>query len=496
MVDGAPTASSNNTSNGVKNGRGPIPELPTEEFDLGSLVACFRDISDGKRFQGSAVKQLLSSLLETNMEPVAGTIEQKLKEKTEGRYAGADINALGDTFFQSSTTSAEGLWALLKRLFLTLLNRRISSSYRPYPGWKGPQNNWFFSIKYYYVSFGGQDVYPGQESGPFRQNLPHLRICRGSSSVALSFSDTEGANTAAALPWRLLILSCDREHSLSKKIKNGVEAFFWGINSELRKVRRRLLNMATQISSICVPPDEFLFNNEMQKSLAFENESLSNSQTYFWALQSLRLINECITWIIREWDMYDKESLLDLLNTGGGGISHTYANSDGEAAAARTASVPYLDDIQEQMTQFAGMIKDNNAKLVEIRALRDGLFDASSFLEARTAVAQGKNIHMLTLISMVFLPASFATSIFGMQSLPPSSTSLTTFAIVMICVCGPVYLIILVLSGGLKGAGVIWGKIARFWDVRGNVDGKKWLEKAKTIIRKKSNKPQDVENGT
>lgn len=383
----------------------------------------------------------------------------------------------------------------LERLFSTFINQGGSSGYLPDPGWKGPRNIWFFSLKYYYISFEDQDVYPGQQSGPFHKNLPHLRICRGSSSVALSFSDTEGANTSAALPWRLLILSCNRDHASSRKIKNGVEAFCWGINSELRKVRRCLREVAAQISSVSAPSDDFLFNNEVRESLLFENKDFTNSRTYFWALQSLRLVNECIASIIRIWDIYDKASFLNLLNTGDDGISHTPPSSDGEAAATRTASIPYLNEIQKQMTQLACMIKDNSAKQEEIRALRDGLFNASSVLETRTTVAQGKNIHVLTLISMVFLPASFATSIFGMQSILPTSTSLTTFAIVMICVCGPAYLIILVLSRGLKGAGDVWKKTAKFWDGRCKVDGKKWFDGTKTMMRKKRNKQKDTEKG-
>lgn len=97
---------------------------------------------------------------------------------------------------------------------------------------------------------------------------------------------------------------------------------------------------------------------------------------------------------------------------------------------------------------------------------------------------------------MVFLPASFATSIFGMQSILPLSTNLTTFAIVMICVCGPAYLIILVLSGGLKGAGDVWKKPAKFWDGRGKVDGTKWLDRAKMVMRKKRSKSKDIERGS
>ena len=60
-------------------------------------------------------------------------------------------------------------------------------------------------------------------------------------------------------------------------------------------------------------------------------------------------------------------------------------------------------------------------------------------------MTQGQNIRILTLVSMIFLPAGFVTSIFGMQSILPQSTNVRTFAVVMTSVCVPTYLVILAL---------------------------------------------------
>jgi hypothetical protein len=60
-------------------------------------------------------------------------------------------------------------------------------------------------------------------------------------------------------------------------------------------------------------------------------------------------------------------------------------------------------------------------------------------------VTQGQNIRILTLVSMIFLPAGFVTSTFGMQSILPQSTDVRTFAVVMTSVCVPTYLVILAL---------------------------------------------------
>ena len=82
------------------------------------------------------------------------------------------------------------------------------------------------------------------------------------------------------------------------------------------------------------------------------------------------------------------------------------------------------------------------------------LFNASAVLEARNAIKQGENIRILTIISMIFLPAGFVTSIFGMQILP-ASTGLLTFAIVMPTVCIPTYFIMLSFFGSSVGVNML-----------------------------------------
>ena len=47
---------------------------------------------------------------------------------------------------------------------------------------------------------------------------------------------------------------------------------------------------------------------------------------------------------------------------------------------------------------------------------------------------------------MLFLPASFSTSIFGMASILPSFVSIRTFAVVVGVVCGATYLVIVVFE--------------------------------------------------
>jgi hypothetical protein len=95
----------------------------------------------------------------------------------------------------------------------------------------------------------------------------------------------------------------------------------------------------------------------------FEDSSYTNSRTHFWALQSLRIINECIKSLIIEWEMHDKSALLSLLPP--------------ENSNERRSTV-FIAKIEGQMAKLAEMIKTNNAKQEDIRALRDGVSGSST----------------------------------------------------------------------------------------------------------------------
>jgi len=147
----------------------------------------------------------------------------------------------------------------MERLFSTFLSQGTSLGYHPHPGLDfGIRKIWSFSMKYYYLTLGEPEVYSGQTSRTLHEKEKDLCICRGSSSITLRFADDDGDDnhsvSSAATPWRLLILSCNRQsHRRLPTLRNGVEAYLWGINNELAGARRNLRHVADQISSIAVP---------------------------------------------------------------------------------------------------------------------------------------------------------------------------------------------------------------------------------------------------
>jgi hypothetical protein len=342
----------------------------------------------------------------------------------------------------------------VEQLFSDLISRGPSTGYIPHLGRDtGARYFWSFSMKYYYLSAGRPDVYEGQVAGLFHEEEEDLYICRGTSVIALSLElnnlpdDVEEATRP--IPYTLLTLSCNQQtDSKRNSWHNGAEAFLWAIHHEVSWVRRSLRHVSTRIASMAIPSDDFLFDKEYRESLLFEDQSYTKSRTYFWALQSLGAINDCVTSLISAWDIYDQSSLLRLFEKTEASLGvalESHSTRDGSPSESTGEYKICLSEIQQQMEKLQDLFKTNNAKQEEIKSLRDGLFNASTVLEARTTVLQGRNIQLLTYISILFLPASFVASIFGMDSVLPSGTSLRDFAIMFSVICGFTYIVILLL---------------------------------------------------
>ncbi len=140
----------------------------------------------------------------------------------------------------------------LERLFSTFISDGPSLGYLPQPGFdSGPKHTWFFSMKYYYLGPPKATVFAGQRSANFHDCKYGQRLYRGSSSVALSLA---GDGAVCALPWRLLILSCNQQAPQSlPSLFNGIEAYLWAVNHEMTGVRRKLRDVAEQIFFTAIP---------------------------------------------------------------------------------------------------------------------------------------------------------------------------------------------------------------------------------------------------
>ena len=103
--------------------------------------------------------------------------------------------------------------------------------------------------------------------------------------------------------------------------------------------------------------------------MLFEDESYTNSRTYFWALQSLRIINDCINSILTAWEISNTSRILRAEQDV---IRLSYKSPDDDTGK-RKAIISSLTAIESQMQQLKDLIKENGAKQEEIIALRDGV---------------------------------------------------------------------------------------------------------------------------
>jgi hypothetical protein len=101
----------------------------------------------------------------------------------------------------------------------------------------------------------------------------------------------------------------------------------------------------------------------------FEDESYTNSRTYFWALQSLRIINDCINSILSAWEISDTSRILRAEQDA---IRLSCKSPDDDTGGQKSIA-SCLAAIESQMEQLKDLIKENGVKQEEIIALRDGV---------------------------------------------------------------------------------------------------------------------------
>jgi hypothetical protein len=152
---------------------------------------------------------------------------------------------------------------------------------------------------------------------------------------------------------------------------------------------------------------------EDRSDLMSDDPQFSLSKTYFWALQAYKLFEQTLLETIATWEKFKFDSLPRLQDP--------RVSSDDLALR--------IQDIDDAIQELEAKVTRIRKRMEEVKDLRTGLISASALFDSRTAVRQGENIRLLTYITILFFPLSFATSIFGMQILTPSRHVLSAFII-------------------------------------------------------------------
>lgn len=211
-------------------------------------------------------------------------------------------------------------------------------------------------------------------------------------------------------------------HDSTKHYVNGPEAFLVTLLGEFRDAQKRFEHIYKEITRLITPPLEFMFDSAIRDSLLFEDKDFTYSRRYFWAYQTLGLMNDSIKCII---DAYE-----DTFTTEVWEGTHKTLWPLPEQGSARNvyfkkkmAVLKFKFEVE--MKNLRTLMYENDERRDEIENLKENLFTGTSIQESRKSVEnteitiqQGHNIKLLTLVSIFFLPLTFVTSVFGMTNMP------------------------------------------------------------------------------
>jgi hypothetical protein len=259
----------------------------------------------------------------------------------------------------------------------------------------------------------------------------HIPISRCSASVALSF---EGKSSGAVKskdrrlahkkgdvfdpfsPWRVLAIMCypdwvsDTDFLDSKRIVNGPEAFLTVLRQELSDAHKRLLKVHRCVEDLIQPPPDFIFSERTRDRFLFEDGTYTLSKRYFWASQTLSIMNQDIEEMIESFqDVFSDSVWLGQDKIIWPGAQDVEASSRNASWRKRMALL--RRGIDEEIQRLRTIEHMNEKEIKKIVALREELFSGTSVQESRksvelagTTVEQGHNIKILTLVTIFYTP--------------------------------------------------------------------------------------------
>lgn len=186
--------------------------------------------------------------------------------------------------------------------------------------------------------------------------------------------------------------------------------FLAWIATSLRHVVGRWSVAIDAVDTDIESPFEVVFDGD-RYSLLSDDSSFSRSKKYLWAVQVYKVFENKLEKTIAVWDEFEEHSLAKL--------DHKQIDHHEES----------LDTIHWAIEELRTRLSHIRSKREEVTNLRDGLFSTSQLLDSRISVRQNDNIKLLTYINLLFLPLSFCTSIFGMQTILPSGLHINAFVI-------------------------------------------------------------------
>ncbi|KUI72400.1 hypothetical protein VM1G_08006 [Cytospora mali] len=185
-----------------------------------------------------------------------------------------------------------------------------------------------------------------------------------------------------------------------------------------------------------------MFDPKLRDKLLFEDADFTFSRRYFWAYNSLGVVNDGMKSMISAYtDTFTPDFWAGRHQT-----LWPHPDPDGPEGRHYLAQMDVLrQELEHAVEDLKAVVKANEQVRQEIVSLREQLFSGSSVKESRRAIEQGDNIKILTGVSMLFLPLTFVTSVFGITEFTFSAND-WRFPVTMVAVCVPFFLLIFILQ--------------------------------------------------
>ncbi|KAK5069654.1 hypothetical protein LTR64_008335 [Lithohypha guttulata] len=177
-------------------------------------------------------------------------------------------------------------------------------------------------------------------------------------------------------------------------------------------------------------------DDDYMTQIMFDHPDMQRSRYYFRVLQFLRVLDESVVEMrlyLESWGDSLQRSLRDILDPLDGYCSSSELDSIFEQwEVMKSKWEEDMDQVRQRITR----------KQTEVQLLRDVLFTATSVREALQARHTNQNIMIFTVVTIIYLPLSLVTAVFGMHNLSSSlhlSTSMTPYAIALVTVSMSTY---------------------------------------------------------
>ncbi|KAF7871770.1 hypothetical protein EAF04_003877 [Stromatinia cepivora] len=237
-------------------------------------------------------------------------------------------------------------------------------------------------------------------------------VLRRSSVTILGVVDCFQAWSAEN--WTMLLLTprtCNVDKGIYKDGSRVVDREFLVAFSGITDLgTRRVIqqwNILANHSEMLLSERDALLQPEVHDLLLVDDSKYTKSKRYFWAMNMLREIDSDIAAVISQ--------LRGFMDFSDNSLLHKYYPlPKGKMSEEREKIVVQtLGILREDLVNLQGRFKGQREIAI---ALRDGMFNASAFMETRASTRLGENIKLLTFVSIFYLPLSFTMSIWSINN--------------------------------------------------------------------------------